>query len=136
MSAASQLKDEGNAHFRAGRFWDAVKSYRKAEEASPDDPVFTSNLSAAFFELGQYAQCQETISRCFEKIEKSKGNSDLYERLSKRRTKAFEYGITGGSIALASLPNDVSLPHLNGKSSDAEGARQRLADLPLFKMAP
>jgi stress-induced-phosphoprotein 1 len=49
LSAAA--KEEGNAHFKAGRFPEAIERYTEAIKRLPDDPALYSNRATAYTKL-------------------------------------------------------------------------------------
>ncbi|KAI0315921.1 hypothetical protein OF83DRAFT_1129611 [Amylostereum chailletii] len=98
------LKERANTLFKKRAFKEAAALYAKAEAQSPDDPTFPSNLSAAFFESGDYAGCFHAILRAFVALaEKSDGKEALALRLSTRMAKALANGVASGCLALASV---------------------------------
>ncbi|KAF8827058.1 hypothetical protein HHX47_DHR5000531 [Lentinula edodes] len=107
-SDVSALKEEGNALFKARRFAESAEKYAKAESQTPQDPVFSSNLSAALYELGDYAGCVHAICRAAKKVQAlqdddQEKNLVLLQKLSSRLPKAFIHGILNGSIDASSL---------------------------------
>eukprot|EP01112_Ceratiomyxa_fruticulosa_P014258 TRINITY_DN4070_c0_g2_i2.p1 TRINITY_DN4070_c0_g2~~TRINITY_DN4070_c0_g2_i2.p1 ORF type:complete len:912 (-),score=197.45 TRINITY_DN4070_c0_g2_i2:22-2757(-) len=58
---AQILKEEGNALYKKGNLELAIEKYSQASKRCPDDPVFQSNISAAYFELGRYEPCLQSI---------------------------------------------------------------------------
>ncbi|RDB21926.1 hypothetical protein Hypma_010914 [Hypsizygus marmoreus] len=161
---ASKLKERGNESFKAGRLAEAIDYYSRAEEASPNNAVYPSNLSAALYENGEYAECIEAIVRSWERIS-ADSNPGLTPRLSTRLAKALCHGVRNGSISqdfidshsdtiiemqLASLIVDgnaattTQTPWEEWKSVESESenreqltqdASRRLSDLPIFKRA-
>ena len=75
---------------------------QQAERAAPGEAVYPSNLSAALFELGDYASCFKAIVRATPALSKAEKQSTLLTRLSTRLAKALTYGSRDGS-----LPSDV-----------------------------
>ena len=53
---AEVLKEEGNAHFKAGNFSKAFISYTAAISETPTSAVLYSNRSATAAKMGQYPQ--------------------------------------------------------------------------------
>ncbi|GAW05069.1 hypothetical protein LENED_006903 [Lentinula edodes] len=108
LSDVSALKEEGNALFKARRFAESAEKYAKAESQTPQDPVFSSNLSAALYELGDYAGCVHAICRAAKKVQAlqdddQEKNLVLLQKLSSRLPKAFIHGILIESIDASSL---------------------------------
>jgi hypothetical protein len=72
-------------------------AYYQAEAACPTDPVYPSNLSAALYELGNYHETVETISRSWNLIPPS-SSSSLLAKLSSRMVKSLCHGTRSGTI--------------------------------------
>ncbi|KAM0151843.1 hypothetical protein ACHAQE_008348 [Botrytis cinerea] len=54
---AKVLREEGNALYNSREFIKAISKYMQAARASRDDPAPLRNLSAAYYESGQYEMC-------------------------------------------------------------------------------
>lgn len=72
--------------------------------------MFSSNLSAALYELGDYAGCVHAICRAAKIVQALQNKNDdqeknlvLLQKLSSRLPKAFIHGILNGSIDASSL---------------------------------
>ncbi|KAK4686218.1 stress-induced-phosphoprotein 1, partial [Tremellales sp. Uapishka_1] len=63
---AGELKVQGNAAYKAKRFDEAIELYTKAWEVSPTDATYLTNLSAVYFEKGEYEKCIETCEKAVE----------------------------------------------------------------------
>lgn len=57
-SAASRANREGNAHFAAGRYAEALESYREAQRRAPDEPALALNAGRALHELGEFERAE------------------------------------------------------------------------------
>ena len=57
-SAASRVNREGNAHFAAGRYAEALESYREAQRRAPDEPSLALNAGRALHELGEFERAE------------------------------------------------------------------------------
>lgn len=57
-SAASRANREGNAHFAAGRYAEALESYREAQRRAPDEPRLALNAGRALHELGEFERAE------------------------------------------------------------------------------
>ncbi|KAJ7750682.1 hypothetical protein DFH07DRAFT_922529 [Mycena maculata] len=99
---ADELKDKGNAAFKEGKMLEASKLYAKAEEVAPKEHVYPANLSAALYEMGDYAGSMEAIARSWRL---STPNPNLALRLSTRAAKALAHGVRGDSIGAQVLVN-------------------------------
>ncbi|ORY32622.1 TPR-like protein [Naematelia encephala] len=63
---AEDLKAKGNTAYKARKFDEAIGLYEKAWEVYPKDVTFLTNLSAVFFEKGDYEKCIETCEKAVE----------------------------------------------------------------------
>lgn len=71
----------------------------QAEHADPTDPVYPSNLSAALYEVGDYAGCAHAILRAWSLLNgKPDAKPDLIVRLSSRLAKALSLGVRAKTI--------------------------------------
>ncbi|CAE8634489.1 unnamed protein product [Polarella glacialis] len=67
--SASELKDEGNAKFKAGEFSAAVEAYTRSLDLEPDQHLCFSNRSAAYLKLGNSAEeALKDANRCVELV--------------------------------------------------------------------
>ncbi|TCD64576.1 hypothetical protein EIP91_003904 [Steccherinum ochraceum] len=160
---ATEFKDKGNTKFKQQLYQDAIKFYMKAEAADPEEAVYSSNLSAAFYETGDYALCFEAICRAAQKISGAKEASPLFSRLAARLAKTLCFGLRAGQITFDSIQRHAEA--IQGfsdiaKRTDAAGelvaswadwqriekdqervtaaaaqARSRLSSLPIFKLS-
>lgn len=64
--AADALKTEGNALYKARNFDEAIQKYERAWETYPKDVAYLTNLSAVYFEKGDYEKCIETAEKAVE----------------------------------------------------------------------
>ncbi|KAI0357691.1 hypothetical protein OH77DRAFT_1435494 [Trametes cingulata] len=96
---AAELKEEGNKLFKDGDLagWDATDS---AEVLDPVDPVYPSNLSAALYELADYAGTIDAVLRAWRKLgEKAPAKPDLVLRLSGRLARALCFAVRARTIS-------------------------------------
>ncbi|KAJ7662858.1 hypothetical protein B0H17DRAFT_1257681 [Mycena rosella] len=75
----------------------ASKLYAKAEAAAPQENVYPANLSAALYEMGDYAAALDAIARSW-KLSVSTANPKLALRLAIRAAKALVHGVRGDTI--------------------------------------
>ncbi|TFY79515.1 hypothetical protein EWM64_g4494 [Hericium alpestre] len=108
MATATQWKEKGNVAFKAGQMAKAAELYAKAEKLENKDPVYPSNLSASFYELGDYAGCCDAIFRSWRLMPEEK-NDSLAVRLSTRLAKALSHAARQGSISPERLQRDSNL---------------------------
>ena len=57
-SRAEQANRDGNAHFAAGRYADALESYREAQRRAPDEPAIALNVGRALHALGEFERAE------------------------------------------------------------------------------
>ncbi|PIL28785.1 hypothetical protein GSI_08829 [Ganoderma sinense ZZ0214-1] len=104
MGDAATLKQRGNELFKAGSLTEAAELYAKAEHADPIDPVYPSNLSAALYEIGDYAKCADAVMRSWNLLkDKTDAKPDLILRLSTRLAKSLCHGVRAGTVSQDSL---------------------------------
>ncbi|SJK99726.1 uncharacterized protein ARMOST_03037 [Armillaria ostoyae] len=106
--SASTVKDQGNVHFKAGRLEEAAKLYGKAEKLEPKNAIYPSNLSAAYYELGDYAQAYHAICRSAKNMLISEPSPALAIKLVTRLSKTLSCGVQSGSITLKDLDDNLS----------------------------
>jgi len=53
VPSCEQVRKDGNELYKSGQFEKAASLYKRAAELAPDELPPLSNLSAAYFELGQ-----------------------------------------------------------------------------------
>ncbi|OXH42341.1 stress-induced-phosphoprotein 1 [Cryptococcus neoformans] len=63
---AEELKAQGNTSYKARKFDEAIEFYTKAWDLYPKDVTFLTNLSAVYFEQGEYQKCIETCEKAVE----------------------------------------------------------------------
>lgn len=86
MESAEDVRKSGNELYKAGKLLDAVACYKSAAELAPFDAVPLSDLSAAYFELGQYRACRDTCQIALKLL--SNGNDLSAQKLNLRSLKA------------------------------------------------
>lgn len=67
---AEKLKEEGNSHFKAGRYENALSSYLEAlsvnPSAGPDTAVYHKNLAAVYLKLEQHLEAAKQCTKAIE----------------------------------------------------------------------
>jgi len=86
VDSAEDVRKRGNELYKAGKLPDAVACYKRAAELAPSDAVPLSNLSAAYFELGQYTACRDTCQTALKLL--NNGNDVSAQKLHLRSLKA------------------------------------------------
>ncbi|KAL3785442.1 hypothetical protein ACHAW5_010922 [Stephanodiscus triporus] len=61
-----ELKSDGDAHFRSGKYADAIRSYQDALQLDPTNHVVLSNMSAAHLANGEKSKALHDARRCVE----------------------------------------------------------------------
>lgn len=135
----------------------------QAESQSPQDPVFSSNFSAALYELGDYLGCFQAICRAAKTAFQLKetDHSSLLLKLSSRLPKALTQGIWSGTIRSAQIEEEkqvverlrfegkaipetlrlweqmerVKVGAMSISAEDVATAKHRLLYLPIYKKA-
>ena len=79
---AGAIKDEGNAHYKARRFDEALSAYRRAQELVPTDATFLLNESAVHFETGDFEQCIAVCRRAIE-LGRAEGSRAPFQTMAK-----------------------------------------------------
>lgn len=100
----------------------------QAESAAPSDALYSSNLSAALYELGDYAACFQAICRATNNLsEGAKGASDsLFLRLSLRLAKSLRHGVRSGTISSVLLGENITVVEKLSALSDTTGTSDEL----------
>ncbi|WWC89605.1 uncharacterized protein L201_004530 [Kwoniella dendrophila CBS 6074] len=77
---AADLKTKGNASYKARKFDEAIELYSKAWEVYPKDVTFLTNLSAVYFEKGEYEKCIETCEKAVEEGRELRADYKVYAK--------------------------------------------------------
>eukprot|EP01064_Diplonema_japonicum_P028287 TRINITY_DN4302_c5_g1_i1.p1 TRINITY_DN4302_c5_g1~~TRINITY_DN4302_c5_g1_i1.p1 ORF type:complete len:564 (+),score=176.08 TRINITY_DN4302_c5_g1_i1:59-1693(+) len=64
---AEEFKAEGNTHYKAKRFAEAITFYEKALDTEKDNIVYMNNIAAVYLEQKEYEKCQEQCDKAVEK---------------------------------------------------------------------
>ncbi|KAG1672511.1 hypothetical protein FOA52_002820 [Chlamydomonas sp. UWO 241] len=84
QAAALKEKEAGNAAYKAKDFPTAIAHYNKAMELDDTDISFTTNRSAVYFEMGDYAKC---IEDCDTAVERGRELRADYKLVAKALTR-------------------------------------------------
>ena len=57
-SGAARHNRDGNAHFAAGRYQQALESWREAQRRAPEEPIIALNAGRALHALGQFERAE------------------------------------------------------------------------------
>ncbi len=97
-----------------------VHDYSQARQADPTDPVYPSNLSAALYEVGDYAGCIDAVLRAWRILDGKDTKPDLLVRLSNRLAKALSLGVRAMTISQTDLhANEAGIQELRKAAKTA-----------------
>lgn len=89
--AADELKAQGNTAYKQRKFDEAIPLYQKAWETYPKDIAYLTNLSAVYFEMGDYDKAIETaqkaVDQAFELHADFKAVAKAYGRIGNSYSK-------------------------------------------------
>lgn len=141
VGSAEGVRRRGNELYKAGKLLEAVACYKRAAELAPSDAIPLSNLSAAYFESGQYTLCLDTCHATLKLLDNDNDLSAQKLHLRSLKARMLLKDIDHAQDSLASLgPNDevrklekcLHLVEDNGHGGlDAE--MRIISDLPLTK---
>ncbi|KAI9717305.1 MAG: hypothetical protein M1812_004832 [Candelaria pacifica] len=57
LAASTALREKGNEFYKQNQILEALDVYKEASAIDPNNPALLSNISAAYFEVGDYTQC-------------------------------------------------------------------------------
>ncbi|KAF7879570.1 hypothetical protein EAF04_000765 [Stromatinia cepivora] len=85
---ADVLRREGNDFYKSGKF--LPENIKKSAKLRPHNYISLSNLSAAYFEVGNYAQCIIEARKALDLLQKIDGNGDaaFVEKFQRRIKRA------------------------------------------------
>ncbi|ORX36911.1 chaperone [Kockovaella imperatae] len=86
---AEELKAKGNTAYKARKFDEAIELYQKAWEVYPKDITYLSNLSAVYFEQGDYDKCLETCEKAIEEAHEIRIDFKMYAKIYARMGSAY-----------------------------------------------
>ncbi|KAJ7183825.1 hypothetical protein C8R46DRAFT_1308885 [Mycena filopes] len=134
--------------------FESYLTFVQAEKLEPTNPVYTSNLSAAFFEMGNYTNCAAAILRSCSHLD-FEAQASLASRLSLRLARCLIQAFAAGKpVETQGLESQVARIEQAGPAEaldwsqwrsmasnpDAaratEEARDRLLNLPILKQVP
>lgn len=105
VAEAVKLKDEGNEHFKAHRFDEAIACYTKAIEVDPKNAVFYSNRAQVHIKLENYGLA---IIDCDEALKVDPNFTKAYYRKGVAQMAILKYKDAQANFKtiLKTLPND------------------------------
>lgn len=86
VESAEDVHKSGNELYKAGKLLEAVARYKRAAELAPSEALPLSNLSAAYFELGQYTACRDTCQTALKLL--NNGDNLSAQKMHLRSLKA------------------------------------------------
>eukprot|EP00127_Corallochytrium_limacisporum_P001419 Clim_evm41s55 gene=Clim_evmTU41s55 len=84
IGLAEEAKAEGNKHYKAKEFEQAIACYSKAIELDPDTINYYSNRAAVYFEMKDFDNC---IADCQKAVEVGRAHRADYKLVSKALTR-------------------------------------------------
>ncbi|KDR74056.1 hypothetical protein GALMADRAFT_250787 [Galerina marginata CBS 339.88] len=109
---AEELNEKGNTFYKAGEFGKAQQFFAEASNVSPEEPKYSSNLSAALYEEGKYKESIQSIVRSWQKIQaklaadgpnSQSGWDALSLKLAVRFAKANLHQAAGAAVTILHL---------------------------------
>jgi tetratricopeptide (TPR) repeat protein len=99
-----EARNRGNDLYRKGLFSEAIKAYFEAKSLNPHNAAPLSNLSAVFFELGNYATSKMFAGRALGLLQSDDDSSPKKQRLRSRiaRTHVLQLRVPTLSILASS----------------------------------
>ncbi|KII94310.1 hypothetical protein PLICRDRAFT_171967 [Plicaturopsis crispa FD-325 SS-3] len=106
--AAEALKEQGNSHFRAGEYLEAIELYEQAMQKWPDNSVYAANCAAAWLKLEEY---DRVLDACLISLIMDPRNVKArYRRAIARKFGGFyKSAMVDLSIARDLEPNDANV---------------------------
>ncbi|KAH7930273.1 hypothetical protein BV22DRAFT_68870 [Leucogyrophana mollusca] len=91
-------KSQGSAHYKERQFPEAAACFERAWELWPKDVTFLTNLSAVYFEQGEYDKCIDTCDKAVEE-----GRGVRCTRLRFRQLIAHRFTTSSSALTTNSL---------------------------------
>ncbi|KAG6833629.1 hypothetical protein H0H87_004256 [Tephrocybe sp. NHM501043] len=95
---ALAAKEAGGVAYKAKNFEEAATLYQKAWDLWPNDLTFLTNLSAVYFEQGEY---DKTIETCEKAVEEGRGIRADYKLIAKAYGRSGSAYVKKGDLASA-----------------------------------
>lgn len=89
QSTSESLRKAGNELYKQNKLDQAVVQYKRAAESDPSDPAPFSNLSATYFELGDYEKSIEATKSAL--ALDGDGNPERAQKLKIRLARSYIY---------------------------------------------
>ncbi|WVR07290.1 hypothetical protein IAU60_004331 [Kwoniella sp. DSM 27419] len=124
---AEELKAKGNATYKARKFDEAIELYSKAWEVYPKDVTFLTNLSAVYFEKGEYEKCIETCEKAVEEGRDLRADYKVFAKAFGRIGSAYsKLGDLANAIKFYSKSlTEHRTPDILAKLKEAEKAKAK-----------
>lgn len=87
---ADALKAQGTVAYKARKFEEAAELYQKAWDTYSKDVTYLTNLSAVYFEQGEYAKCIETCEKAVEEGRELRVDYKTYAKAYARIGSAYQ----------------------------------------------
>ncbi|KKY18425.1 putative dna primase large subunit [Phaeomoniella chlamydospora] len=136
---AEDLRKQGNEFYKKLQLPKAISLYIQASELEPTNPLPLSNLSAAYFEAGDYDKCIDAAVKCLTLISV---DDALYEKVKSRQLQACVYAHQTDAVSHPAnypilavwtdlLESEASFQY---SESNMQDCRQRLfREIPIIK---
>lgn len=99
---SQSLKESGNAHYRAGRYEEALQDYARASQLDNKDPSLYGNLASAYMMLGKF---EEAIVACDQAVERSDERGRVRFLLRKIRSQMHLGDLDEATVLMEGLVN-------------------------------
>jgi stress-induced-phosphoprotein 1 len=133
-----KAKEEGNAHFKADRFPEAVKCYDEAIKRNPRDHALYSNRAAALLKLCAYDDALRDCEKCLEikpdfvKAISRKGHAYFWTKQYHKALTAYEDALKIDATNQEALDGRhrtvAKIQETAGGEADEEQSRRAMAD--------
>ncbi|AAZ11407.1 stress-induced protein sti1, putative [Trypanosoma equiperdum] len=116
---ALRAKEEGNALYKQRKFDEALAKYDEASSLDPTNTVYLLNITAVFYEKGEYELCMEKCENALEHGRENKCDYTVIAKLMTRQAlclqklKRFDEAIALFKKALVEHRNPDTLAKLN-----------------------
>jgi stress-induced-phosphoprotein 1 len=116
--SAADWKNEGNKHFQAARFPEAIHCYTEAIRHNPNDHTFYSNRSASFAGLDRWEESANDAAECI-RVDKTFVKGYYRHGLALKNLTRYEEAIATLKSGLAVSPTNQDLKTLRRECEQA-----------------
>lgn len=115
---AEKYKNEGNVHFKKGEHALAIEKYTYATELDPNNPVFFTNRSNAYFQMKNYEKSLRDALKSV-KADSNWGKGHYRAGMAHFEMKAFPAALAAFKLALDLSPDNASFKLMHTKARAA-----------------